>query len=72
MLSNITQKNTVGFVTIGTQNSTIDPKICNAPYSFSACIHLSDIMPAIAGINIDEMPMVEKIAPNCAPDQPLF
>jgi hypothetical protein len=34
------------------------------PYNLSALSHLSAMMPVMAGINIDAMARVEKIAPN--------
>src|SRR6185295_10989683 len=72
MFSSMTQNITVGFSTIGTQNSTAAPAIWNSPYRRSALIHLSAMMPAIDGMNSEAMPIVEKIAPNDVPDLCLF
>src|SRR6478735_5111021 len=72
MFSSMTQNIAVGLSTIGTQNRTTAPQICRRPYSRSALIHLSAMIPAIDGMNSEAMPIVEKIAPNDVPDQCLF
>src|SRR5215217_8514399 len=72
MFSKITQKKTLGSVTKGRQKSTTAPHKCITPYNFSAFTYLSAIIPVMVGIKMAEIPIVEKIAPNCAPDHPLF
>lgn len=72
MFKSITQKKVVGLSTKGRQKRTTDARICKPPYSFSAFMNRSEMIPVIAGINIDEIPIVEKITPNSAPDHCLF
>jgi hypothetical protein len=72
MFNKITQKNVVGLSTRGRQNRTVAPKICIIAYNFSALTNLSEMIPIRAGINIAEIPMVENMAPNSAPDHCLF
>lgn len=54
------------------ENIAMPLSMCRMPYSFSAFIHLSAIIPKIAGINTDAMPNVEKTAPNSDPPHFLF
>jgi hypothetical protein len=69
MLASISQNSVRGSSTAGTRNSNAPPTRCSTPYSRSAWTHLSATMPISAGMNSEASPMVEKIAPNCAPPQ---
>ncbi len=62
-----TQKNEPGLLTSGIKKRIAAPIRWHNPNNRSAFIHLSAIMPVIVGINIAEIPIVEKIAPNSAP-----
>ena len=72
MVARISQKNWLGSFAIGSMHSSTPPRMCSAPYSFSALIQRSATMPISEGMNRAEMPMVEKIAPKLVPDQPRF
>ena len=57
----------VGSFTIGSAKRVMAPKMWHMPYSFSALMNLSAIIPNNAGIKSDAIPIVENSAPNLEP-----
>lgn len=72
MFTSITQNMVDGSLTKGTQNRMAAAMMWKIPYKRSAFIQRSARIPAMAGINREAIPMVEKIAPNSVPDHCLF